>query len=76
MSNNFSWLIIMLDAVETERGNSSPSKTQGRRQISSSSYSVREKLLREHTEGANNAEGCGEEEGIEIFFQLIFYKKS
>lgn len=49
----------MLDAVETERGNSSPSKTQGRRQISSSLYSVREKLLREHIEGANNAEGCG-----------------
>lgn len=57
----------MFDAVRTERGSSSPSKSKGRRQISSSLYSVREKLLREHIHGARSAEGYGEDDGHATF---------
>lgn len=46
-----------------------------RLQISNSLYSGKEKLLREHIEGACNAEGCEETDGIKVFLELVFYQK-
>lgn len=66
-NEHFSWLTIMLDAIRTERGSNSPSRTKGRRQRSNSLYSVREKLLREHIQGTHSAEGYGEDDGHEMF---------
>lgn len=44
-----------------------PFKKKGRSQISSSLYSVRDKLLGEHTQGAHSAEGYGEDDGHAMF---------
>lgn len=57
----------MLDAVRMERGSSSPSKKKGRSQISSSLYSLRDKLLGEHIQGARSAEEYGEDDGHAMF---------
>lgn len=63
---------LIFDAVETGRRNTVFSKKHREwGQVSSLLYSVREIILTDHIEGSGNARGC-EDDGIEIFLQLIF----
>lgn len=65
---------LIFDAVETGRRKAvffKKKKHREGRQVSSLLYSVKEILLTDHIEGSGDAGGC-EEDGIEIFLQLMF----